>query len=475
MTLEQEVAYTEGLEVDEQSVSSKQGKALTLEQEIREFMYQEGIEEDMMGFAGPGRFDGPPSLDPTYVLKGAKSIISYAMPYAAEPIYDYLSKKTPLPHTIQLYKGNLKMMAIGRHLAEFLKAKGYRAKGVGANAIYRVMNNMNNMAPDFSHRYGAYVSGVAAPGLSGNAMTKRYGGAVWLGTVITDAVLESSPTMDPCHFIDHRCQGCLVCGDSCPTNMFLMDELEYSLINGELWPRGKKRQGAICAVSCGGQHALSHDKKWTNWSKEWVPTFVKEKPDPKKHNVVFELIRGIIKSPDYGFRTSPYLKFYADAEGKYDEELASDSELFPYYEDLEGETEGEKLKSFANHMSKIFGHPVYDPLGIQCEQCSAVCAGSNEENKKRYNMLINSGFVTYTEGNEPLIVDTFEEAVAQRKAYKYKVPPFTWIRAQLTAAPFLSKFFGIPDWEAIRKGKEYFKKLNARLREEGKPEYPPFS
>jgi len=447
---------------------------MSLEQEIREFMFQEGVEEDMLGFAGPGRFDGPPSLDPTYILDSAKSIICFALPYAAEPIYDYFSKKTPLRHNIQLYKGNMKVMVIGRRLAEFLQSKGYNAKAVASNVVYRKgLNTLDNFQPDFSHRYGAYVTGIAAPGISGNAMTKRYGAAVWLATVVTDAVLESSPTMDPRHFVDHMCQGCMVCGDCCPTGMFLMDEEEYSLINGELWPRGKKKQAMMCSLGCGGYHALHHEKEWTTWTKQWIPAFEKEKPDPEKHNMLFQLLRATTVSADSGLRGAPMLAFYSDIEGKY-EKYVEDSELLPAYEDLEGETEGEKIRSFANHLSKIMGYPVYDPLGAVCENCAAVCGGSIEENKKRYNMLKNGGLVTYTDGNEPLIVDSYEKAVAQRKAYKYKTPRFTWFKNQKILSGSFSKYMGFPDFKSKRQGKAYFKKLNQRLRAEGKPEYPPF-
>ncbi len=38
---------------------------MKLEQEIKDFMKSLGV--DLVGVAGPGRFDGPPSLDPTYI------------------------------------------------------------------------------------------------------------------------------------------------------------------------------------------------------------------------------------------------------------------------------------------------------------------------------------------------------------------------------------------------------------------------
>jgi hypothetical protein len=49
-----------------------------IEQDIRSFLKNQGV--DVIGMAGPERLDGPPSLDPTYTMRGAKSIISFALP-----------------------------------------------------------------------------------------------------------------------------------------------------------------------------------------------------------------------------------------------------------------------------------------------------------------------------------------------------------------------------------------------------------
>ena len=44
------------------------------EEKIKDFARKAGI--GLVGIAGEGRFDGPPSLDPTYTLKGARAIVS---------------------------------------------------------------------------------------------------------------------------------------------------------------------------------------------------------------------------------------------------------------------------------------------------------------------------------------------------------------------------------------------------------------
>ena len=44
-----------------------------LEQQIKAFVRGQGVQ--VVGVAGPDRLDGPPSLDPTYTLRGAKNIL----------------------------------------------------------------------------------------------------------------------------------------------------------------------------------------------------------------------------------------------------------------------------------------------------------------------------------------------------------------------------------------------------------------
>ena len=52
--------------------------------------------------------------------------------------------------------------------------------------------------------------------MSGNVITKEYGEAVYLSTVVTDAVLEGDPMLEPKYSIDQYCKKCLICDKACP-------------------------------------------------------------------------------------------------------------------------------------------------------------------------------------------------------------------------------------------------------------------
>ena len=76
---------------------------MTLETEIKNYLRDLGVE--VVGLAGPGRFDGPPSLDPAFVLDSAKSTITFALPNDVPVIYDFLSKKSGIPHGAKCCSG----------------------------------------------------------------------------------------------------------------------------------------------------------------------------------------------------------------------------------------------------------------------------------------------------------------------------------------------------------------------------------
>lgn len=439
---------------------------MSLKQEIRQFM--EGLGVEVVGFAGPGRFDGPPSLDPTYLLKGAQSIVSYAIPFDVDAIYDYLSKKSAIPHNIDQNRKMQRSMHIGLKLSAFLKKKGYQATTYAANFDYRRNPDVFTTYPKFAHRYGAYVSGIAAPGISGNAVTKEYGATVVLNTVFTDAVLESDPIMNPRHFFDGLCQHCKACTGACPPKMFEADQEEYTLINGQLYPRGLKRSIDLCNVACFGLHALSANKQFSTWGKTWQPDWVGKEPEKEGNNLKSTFIKAFISTMDLPTRVQPLLdNFRVPLE----EGFLEDPKHYPDYKDLPGETEGQKLRAYADVLEKIGRYHIDDPIGMTCANCMLVCGPTTEESQKRWKMLAKSGIVAYSPDKEPVIFHDYEKAVAQREAYGYENRNVVkWDFYKLQFKNFV-KYFGI-DFHTRKYEKKYYERLadaiaKAKLEKEG--------
>jgi len=432
---------------------------MSLEQEIKEFMHAQGI--DVVGVAGPGRFDGPPSLDPEYIMKGAKSIVTFALPFDVQAIYDFLSKKSAIPHNLDQIRVHQRAIHAGLKLAKFLETKGFKATIDSLNIKWRGTLNPLGYTPPFSHRYASYITGIAAPGLSGNAVTKEYGGAVVLASVFTNAELVSDPIMDPREIYDNVCQKCMACAASCPTKMFKNNEEEYTLINGELYPRGRKRDINLCSVGCAGFHAPAPNKKYSNWGRGYIKDWIGVIPDPQKQNIMWELAKSTIKSIDAA-NTQRILDTYSEPF----EEGLFESPSFPNYEDLPGDTEGQKLRAYAEELEKIAKVPIDWPLIMTCGSCMVVCGPNIEENQKRWKMLCKSGFVVIGENREPFWTHDVNEALAVREEnpweYPEKIKKTRWQSIWHVAT---SKF-GFDLHGTLRRGK-YYRRLEQAIAEQG--------
>ena len=356
-----------------------------IEERIREYMKVQGVA--ITGMAGPGRFDGPPSLDPASVMRGAKSIVSFAMPMNVPAIYDFLSKKTPVTHNIDQLICNQKAHHIAKRLEGYLRSQGHRARAVASNNNYRRSPDIYSTHPVFSHRFGAIVSGIAGQGLSGNVMTKEHGAAVYLGTVVTDTVLESDPMLPPGYFIDNYCAKCRVCDRACPARMFTADDIEYVLLNGGLHPRGKRRDIDLCNASCFGLHGLSTDKKWSSWGRHWISGWVNREPDPEKESIRARLLK---KGGSVGDSTTRYRLIRSLGYRLHPEEWIDGRKIVPRYEDLPAD-ELEQRKIQAGMIRECLGIAIENPNVLTCGQCALVCGPDINESAKRLRMLREGG------------------------------------------------------------------------------------
>ena len=151
-----------------------------LETEIKSIARENGAV--LVGIGSRERLAGaPPSVDPDYVLPSTHSVISVAIPLDRRSIRDFLTKKEWLAHGADRKSIYQKLYNITDRLTDFLKGKGFEAKGVEANNIYRPEPrgtdaiNRVEMVPDFSHRYAAVACGLGWLGWSGNLMTPQFG------------------------------------------------------------------------------------------------------------------------------------------------------------------------------------------------------------------------------------------------------------------------------------------------------------
>jgi len=306
---------------------------------------------------------GPPSTDLEYVLPGAKSAVSFAVPMDQEKIERYLAKQDHAGHQADNFHTNFFVTGLAVGLAEYWDQQGIPSYGCTANAVYRkdTPNGMLDFLPDISHRYLAVRSGVGWFGYSGNVITKTHGAAVVLGSVVTTAELD--PT-DPLPVDEEYCHYCQLCFASCQSGLMDRDEQTTVTMGGAEFSYSKRRSYHRCDLVCGGFTGLADNGKWSTWSPGRFPI------------------------PD------------------------ADEEFLPALVDALNASEPRPS------IEGGFHHPAMPPtrkLNMTCGNCQLICHPDRNERKRRYKLLTRSGVVVQHEDGSLAAVtpDAARESVAE--------------------------------------------------------------
>jgi epoxyqueuosine reductase QueG len=284
---------------------------------------------------------GPPSTDLEYVLKGAKSAVSFAAPFDQEKIERYLSKEDHASHQEDNFRTNFFVTGLAVGLAAYLDQHGHPSYGVIANGVYRKDTPMGmlDFMPDISHRYLAVRSGVGWFGFSGNVVTKTHGAAVVLGSVVTTA--ELAPT-EPLPEEEKYCDECRLCVASCLSGLMHKKEQTTVTMGGREFSYSKRRSYHRCDLVCGGFTGLAKNGKWSTWSPGRFPI-------PKQDEE------------------------FAPALGK----AVMDSWPRP------------EIPGGFHHPAM----PGHRKINMTCGNCQLVCHPDREERDRRYKLLRESGVV----------------------------------------------------------------------------------
>lgn len=208
---------------------------------------------------------GPPSIDLNYKMPGARSAISFALPFNRDHIRAFLSKKDRAAHEADNLKTNIRATDLSWEIAEFIKKSGFEARGTSSNLKYRkeVPGWEITMPPDISHRYIAVRSGVGSFGWSGNVGIKNFGTAIILGTVLTKAELDSTePVADEKTF----CDKCKLCVSACAVSMMEKEKEMSVTLGGKTFTHAARKTYLLCQFCCGGFTGLHKSGKWSTWS-----------------------------------------------------------------------------------------------------------------------------------------------------------------------------------------------------------------
>ena len=283
---------------------------------------------------------GPPSVDLTYVLPEATSAVSFLVPLDQRYIEPYLGKKDRRSYERDNVRTNTLVSGISLEIACYLKQKGYPSAAQAANLVYRTdtHNGPHDEKPPISHRYLAVRSGSGHFGLSGNVITKDFGAAVILGSVVTTA--ELIPT-DPLPEKANYCDGCRLCMASCASGFMSSDDMTTVRMGGYEFSYSKRRHHNRCDYVCGGFTGLHKSGEWSTWAPGRFPI-----PDKEED----------------------FLPAIVEAAAAYTKRPETQGGFFHFL------MPGNKIN-------------------FTCNNCSLVCHPDKEIRKQRYKILTQSGVV----------------------------------------------------------------------------------
>jgi epoxyqueuosine reductase QueG len=153
---------------------------------------------------------GPQHLSPSEWLPGARSVISYFLPFSQEVRQANRSLGyAPKEWMYARIEGEQFNDALRGNLVQKISAMGVQAVSPALDSRYCVVNRRSN----WSERHVAYISGLGTFSLSRSLITRR-GSAGRFGSLIVDALID--PTPREYQSREEYCSKCGACILRCP-------------------------------------------------------------------------------------------------------------------------------------------------------------------------------------------------------------------------------------------------------------------
>ena len=143
----------------------------------------------------------------------------------------------PFPEYVDLYRErNALLNTLAEQAAAFLQTQGYAALPQRATDGPQDRATLTTPLP---HKTVATLAGLGWIGKCALLITREFGSALRLNSVLTDAPL---PVAEP--VTESRCGACVLCTAICPG----------TAVSGELWQAGQPREALLDAFTCFREH-----------------------------------------------------------------------------------------------------------------------------------------------------------------------------------------------------------------------------
>jgi epoxyqueuosine reductase len=193
-----------------------------LNEEITVFLKTRGV--GLVGFASLHEIDSTVRQDLLYGISIGVALDARVMSGITEgPTPSYYD---------EYHRANQLLDSLGREAAGFLVAKGYRAVSLVATNAGIDPQTLSTPLP---HKTVATRAGIGWIGKCCLLVTKKYGSAVRLATILTDAPVTPAKPVD-----ESLCGHCTHCIEACPARAH----------TGALWAPGLPREVLFNAFKC---------------------------------------------------------------------------------------------------------------------------------------------------------------------------------------------------------------------------------
>lgn len=173
---------------------------------------------------------GPQLVVPSEWLKGAKTVISYFLPFTEAVRKSNREQGMPSKEWLHgRIEGQRFVAVLSQHIRELLEENGHQAVVPAADERFHCVMEPNGVfeewkeasyTSNWSERHAAYISGLGTFGLSKGIITKR-GMAGRLGSLITDADYEATERVYS--DIYEYCTKCGACVRRCPVEAISLE------------------------------------------------------------------------------------------------------------------------------------------------------------------------------------------------------------------------------------------------------------